>query len=666
MNETLVLLPVAVGLLMASIVSVRWMESDRLRRSLVAYELSFPNGTKPEAVSRFLTGMAGMVGSRWSRLFVPRPLVFEVTATPDRIRHHLLIPRDLSGIMDSQLRAALPDVVLREDGQHAVAFPSLACELSLSTHQRPLRADQPEAAAAAMLASLQPLHGNEAITLQTVVSPLGPVPPVQTGRRQVRSVGHLLTEGVTELVHDQDAVRAARAKQDAPLYRAVIRLGVSADGPARSRNLLRRVLAPFHVLNAPGAHFRRRQHLSAWAASRLPRRTTPTAAWPLLLNVRELTAVLALPLGELHLAGLRLGQSRPLAPSADIPSSGKVVGDSVYPGRERPLAVAVPDALRHTWVCGPTGVGKSTLLAGMIGQDIAAGHGVVVIDPKGDLITDVLQRLPEDRVDDVIILDPAEADDRPVGFNSLAGSHHDPELSADDHLGTFHRLWAANWGPRTQDHLHAALLTVAAEPGSTLLDLPTILTNDGFRRRLVGRVTDPVLAAFWAAYEDMSPGERAQAIGPPLNKLRQLTLRPRLRAILGQAEPAFTLQDVLNQRRVLLVSLPTGLIGEEAAALLGSLLMARLSQAVYARAGLPAASRAPAFIYADEFQHVVAMPTDLGNLLAQARGLGVGFILAHQHLGQLPAHLCGRSGNLAFGDHENSRSRSVVAPSFSS
>jgi type IV secretory pathway TraG/TraD family ATPase VirD4 len=263
---------------------------------------------------------------------------------------------------------------------------------------------------------------------------------------------------------------------------------------------------------------------------------------------------------------------------------------------------------------------------------------VVVIDPKGDLVEDVLKRLPDERTDDVILLDPADRD-RPVPFNVMAGAHRDPELASDQVLATFHKLWQPYWGPRTQDYLHAALLTMCAEEGSTLIDLPMILTHDEFRHRAVRRLDDPMLLHFWAAYDDMSAPERSNAIGAPLSRMRQLLLRPSMRAILGQAVPTFSMEEVLNNQKVLLVSLPTGLIGEEAASLIGSLIMARLSQAIYARAGLPTERRFPAFVYLDEFQAFTHLPTGLGNLLAQARGLGAGFTLAHQHLGQLSADL---------------------------
>ena len=296
--------------------------------------------------------------------------------------------------------------------------------------------------------------------------------------------------------------------------------------------------------------------------------------------------------------------------------------------------MSVADGMLHSHVIGPTGVGKSTLLANLILQDVDAGRGAVVLDTKGDLIADVLDRIPDARLDDVVVLDPMD-ETRPVGLNPLHRSA-DAELVADQIVGTFHRLYAAFWGPRTQDILHASLLTLASRQGMTLCELPVLLTTAGFRRDLVAGLHDEVaLKPFWAWYEALSDAERAQALGPVMNKLRAFLLRRRIRNVIGQAEPRFAISDVLDRRKVLLVSLAKGLLGTESASLLGSLVVAQCWQAIQGRAGMAPEQRAPVFMYLDEFQDYLALPLDLSDVLAQARGFRVGLVLAHQHLGQL-------------------------------
>ena len=445
--------------------------------------------------------------------------------------------------------------------------------------------------------------------------------------------------------------RAARAKQAFPLFGAAIRLGAVADKPAARRQLAR-VTAAFHSANAPGAHLHRRFGSSSRTARRLFRRAVPLVAYPAHLNALELTGLVAFPLGPSPLPGLVLGGSRHLAPASIIPMVGRVVARSNYPGAERPMAISPADSLQHLHVIGPTGVGKSTLLLNLITGDIAAGRGVVVLDPKGDLARDVLDRVPAERVGDVVLIDPTD-DARPVGLNPLAGAETNPELVVEQVVGLFHQLYRAFWGPRTDDILRSALLTLVADPSLTLCEVPLLLTDPAVRRRLTGRIDDPIaLGPFWAWYEAMSDAERAAAVGPVLNKLRAFLLRRRIRNVIGQPKPAFSLDRALADGQIVLVSLAKGLLGEEAAALVGSLFVAQLWQAVQRRASQPASARPPVFAFIDEMQDYLNLPTSIGDLLAQARGLGLGLTLAHQHLGQLPPAL--RQAVLA-----NARSRVV-------
>jgi hypothetical protein len=369
----------------------------------------------------------------------------------------------------------------------------------------------------------------------------------------------------------------------------------------------------------------------------------PLTAWPLILNTRELVGLIGLPLGELALPGLPRPGARQLPPSAAMATRGTVVAMSTYPGMEgRPLALGTSDRLRHTWVIGPTGVGKSTLLCGQIVQDMQAGRGLVVIDPKGgDLIRDVLDRVPVERRDNVVVIDPS-ATDRPVGLNVLAAAHgeHAEELVVDHLVHLMGSLWRSSWGPRTSDVLRNALMALThtrALDGSrfTLVELPELLLNPAFRRFVTAQPSMPeVVRPFFTAYEAMSDGERAQVIGPSLNKLRSFTTRTALRLMLGQSD-GVRLDEVFTKRRIILVALPAGVIGTETAALIGSIVMSGLWQATLARVAVEAERRHPVFVYLDEFQAILRLPVDLADMLAQARGLGVGLVLGHQYMGQL-------------------------------
>ena len=218
------------------------------------------------------------------------------------------------------------------------------------------------------------------------------------------------------------------------MLQAVVRLGVQADSPARAASLFGQVWGTLRSLNTPGAAIVRRRLPSSVVADRLADLSLPLTGFPLVLNVKELAGLLAFPLG-VHLPGLPRVTARQLPPHIEMPHRGTVLALSTYPGMtNRPLALGITDRLRHCWLLGPTGVGKSTLLANLIVQDMQAGRGILALDPKGDLITDLLDRVPESRQDDVVVLDPS-ATDCPIGLNVLdTGRGEAAQELAVDHL----------------------------------------------------------------------------------------------------------------------------------------------------------------------------------------------------------------------------------------
>jgi len=631
-----------VGLLPAvAVLVLRARAAARWRRGLTAYALRFPRGMEPGAVTAFLAGTGGLVAPRWRRAWAASGVMVETSATRQGIRHHMLVPRTAAPVVLASLRAALPDVMVREDEDYAPVRPTRAVELGLSNARRSLNVADAAAVSRRVLASLLPLADGESLVVQWSARPVGPVAPVRQATRRRRPAS-FLERLVWQLGAPEprgEDVAALAAKQAAPLFFTAGRVGAVAPTPGRARALRGRVVAAFHMVHAPGVGLYRRRLPGMVVRRAVFEHRLPVVTYPAVLNAVELAALVGFPLGEVALPGLRLGGTRQLAPSTDIPAYGRVLAHATYPGAERPVAISVTDSLRHLHAIGPTGSGKSTLLLNLITQDVIAGRGVVLVEPKGDLVMDVLDRVPAHRANDVVLLDVTD-DEYPVGLNLLSGAHRAPELVAEQIVGVFHQLYRANWGPRTDDILRAALLTLAPVKGMTLAEVPLLLTDAGFRRRLVGCLDDPVgLGPFFAWYEALSDGERAQAIGPVMNKLRAFLMRRRLRNVLGQAEPKLDLADALRERRIVLVPLSKGLLGEDAAALVGSLVVARVWQAVMGRAAVPADRRPMTFMYIDEFQDYLNLATNVGDVLAQARGLGLGLTLAHQHLGQLPHDL---------------------------
>lgn len=626
----------------------RWSEGRDWRRSLVALQLRLSADISIDAVTAWLSTVNAATHAPLFSLLPAPPVAVEIVATRTGISYVLLVPDKMRDAMFASIRACLPGVRVTELADYLAVRPRfrVAVEAVVNTHRRPLGAERAEVASSALLAAMQPLYRNERVVVQWIITGGGiprPVPSVSSDNHGERWFldGRVST--------DSEAVRAERLKQKEPLLRASLRVGIVAVDRARAYSLFGKVWAALRVLNAPGVGIVRRWWLPVGtAAERLRALAVPLTSWPLTLNARELGGLLGFPVGSMHLPGVQLGAARQLPPSAGMASRGTVVGYSNYPGSEtRSLALRTDDRLRHMWIAGPTGAGKSTLLGNLIVQDMQAGSGLVVIDARGDLVQDVLARVPDNRRDDVVVLDPSQTE-RPVGFNVLAIARGEQgrELAVDHVLHIFQDLYRSSWGPRTADILRASLLTLmltTARNGAafTLVELPELLTNARFRRFVTEQ---PALArrfelrSFWRWYEGLSEAERAQVTGPVLNKLRAFVLKTPLRLLLGQSE-GLDLHTVFTQRKIVLVPLSKGTLGAETAQLVGSLLVASAWQLALGRVSLPPERRRPVWLYADEFQETVRLPIDLADMLAQARALGLGLTLAHQHLGQLPEAL---------------------------
>jgi hypothetical protein len=287
------------------------------------------------------------------------------------------------------------------------------------------------------------------------------------------------------------------------------------------------------------------------------------------------------------------------------------------------------------YLLGPTGVGKSTTLGQLVLADARAGRGAVLIDSKGDLVDDVLARLPEERLADVVVLDPAD-DQHPVGLNPLQGAASEAPLLADRLVNIFRQLYGENLGPRSEDILHASLLTLASAGNQTMAALPLLLTNASFRRRIVSGLDDPLgVGSFWQWYEAISEAERRQAVSPLMNKLRAFLLRPAMRRMLGQTHPRFSVRQVFTERKLLLVSLSKGQLGPETAQLFGALLLNEVWQQTLTRSQIAPQKRHPVLLAVDEFQEYLRLPTPLPDVFAAARSYGLALAVANQHLDQL-------------------------------
>jgi hypothetical protein len=438
--------------------------------------------------------------------------------------------------------------------------------------------------------------------------------------------------------------KAIVGKQRGSQYETVVRYAVTADLPAEAADDLARqardtARGRAHALAAAFAAYTEHNHYTrtrlrhpahALAARRLDRGD--------LLSVPELAALAHLPT-DAEIPGVERAGAKAVAPPPGVATPGpevKPLGQSDT-GHARPVGLRVADARHHLHVLGATGSGKSTLLGNMILDDADNNRGVVLIDPKGDLVTDVLNRLPRSTAERVVLFD-ADSLHRPPILNPLEGGETDREV--DNLVSVFRRVYSAFWGPRTDDLMRAACLTLRAQEGvPTLADLPKLLASEAFRSRITAGLTDPVLTGFWEWYDDLTDSSRSQVISPLMNKLRAFLLRPFVKEAIAGGRSTVDMSQVLDEGGICLVRIPKGSLGEETTRLVGSLVVARTWQATTARARVPQRLRPDASLIVDECHNFLNLPYPLEDMLAEARGFRVSMTLAHQHLGQLSREL---------------------------
>lgn len=305
-----------------------------------------------------------------------------------------------------------------------------------------------------------------------------------------------------------------------------------------------------------------------------------------------------------------------------------------FRNQERIFGIKTDDRRRHMYVIGKTGMGKTNLLENLAIQDIKHGKGVAFIDPHGDTAEKLIKAIPADRINDVIYFNPADQN-FPIAFNVMESV--DPEykhLVASGLVGVFKKLWADSWGPRLEYILRNAILALLEYPGSTLLGVTRILVDKDYRDRVVAKVTDPVVRAFWVdEFSKWNDRVLQEVISPIQNKVGQFLSTSLIRNIVGQTVSSFDVRDIMDNRKILIMNLSKGRVGEDASALIGAMMITKIQLAAMERVDMPEEDRNDFYLYVDEFQNFAT--ESFANILSEARKYHLNLILANQYITQL-------------------------------
>jgi energy-coupling factor transporter ATP-binding protein EcfA2 len=320
-----------------------------------------------------------------------------------------------------------------------------------------------------------------------------------------------------------------------------------------------------------------------------------------------------------------------------------------FRGQDKIFGIREKDRLQHMYIIGQTGTGKTTLLKNLAVQDIKSGQGLAVIDPHGEFVEELLSAIPIERSEDVIYFNPVDSE-YPIGFNILEVKNPDHKhLVASGLMAIFTKIWAGVWSARMEYILNNCVLALLDTPETTLMGIPRLLVDKEYRKKIVGNIKDPVVRSFWAIeYESWEPRFRNEAIVPIQNKVGQFLATKMIRNIVGQPKSTLDIEDIIENRKILLVNVSKGLIGEDNSALLGAMLITKIQLTAMERIKTPTEERHPFFLHVDEFQNFA---TDaFATILSEARKYGLALIISHQYIGQLVTQTSTRVRDAIFGN----------------
>ena len=373
----------------------------------------------------------------------------------------------------------------------------------------------------------------------------------------------------------------------------------------------------------------------------LSRKVTGT----MILNVMEIASIWHLPSEKIKTTGIVWGTKVLSEPPENLPNAITATeedkshiaffGKTLFKNRDTIFGIKDIDRRRHIWAIGKTGTGKSTMIANMAIDDLKKDRGMAIIDPHGDLCDVILNYIPKHRINDVIYFNPADKD-YPIVINPLEVTNkEEAELVVSGIVSIFNKIFGFSWGPRLEYILRNSLSTLAQVPNSTMKDVTALLTNKDYRTRIENTITDPTMKAFWRDEFDKMP-ERLQqeAISPILNKVGQFVSSPLIRSVIGQPKSSISIDDVMNNGKILLANLSQGRLGEDNAALLGAMLITKFQLAAMHRVNMPEEQRRDFYLYVDEFQNFAT--GSFIKIMSEARKYRLDIMLANQYMAQIP------------------------------
>ena len=572
-----------------------------------------------------------------------KSIVFEVRMTKNRVQYLLGTEeqdkRHIHQLIQSHRAIQFSRASKREK-------LSVARLVNIKESHYALKTDSVENMIRSSLAISKILQTDETVAVQLVIGAGSPPRPQPKDLPNLSAKWYqVITNNIPEL--SENSKKLMKQKLNQSTFKCEIRLGVQSRSILRTKEFLTSLLSSFRMMESNATI-----ELKPLAIQKL-NQAQPSWSFPYSLSVSDLACFMLLPIGEENIAGVPN-----IHPKLVVPPLGYNINRKnqrslaqTVESQSRPIQISAQAGKKHTVFLGSTGCGKTTAMSHLILSDInPKNHSVVVVDAKGQLTHELLERAPTEHDEDIVVISPTSK--RIVGINPFELTKYgiEPEVIADYLLELFKGLYPEHFGIYSLDILSHSFLTLARIPNTSLVMLPSLLINQSFRNKLLRELKDPIgLESFWNWFELLSEAQRHQMLNPILNKFRQFLLRPQLRAMLGQTNPNFSLAEIFKSRKIVLIPLNKAIIGSESAKLIGSLITSMLWMLILRQSSVEPSKRQSVFIYIDETPSFLGIPNaNLDEALSQSRQFNVGWNIGFQHLAQMSPQLkAGIESNVA-------------------
>jgi hypothetical protein len=631
-------------------------EKVSLNSTLLQVTLPRDNEVKIDAAEQLFSSFASLrKGGRLSFLKPQPSLSFEIVGMPGDIRFYVYVPNQYKDMVEKQINGAYSDAEIKEVDEKSakegytigneynifakdakVAFASFRLK-SFDYLPIKLYKDLPTDPLSTITSVLAKMTEGEGATIQFVVSPADSKWQ-KWGRGYIaRTKKAEANPETAKYAADSKELEAVENKIGKPGFNTVVRIVVSSSTQEAASAHLGNIVGAFSQFSGYNSFKKNKHWFKGMFINDFIYRYMPMRGQTSILSSEEIATVFHFPNKSVTTPHIFWLTSKRAPAPAQTPESGLFLGTSTYRGLSKPVYIQRDDRRRHMYVIGKTGVGKSEFLKDMILQDIRNGEGVCFIDPH-DTIDKLLPLIPPERAEDVILFDPSDID-RPMGLNMLeANTEEQKHYVVSSIVGLMYKLYDPNKtgiiGPRFEHAIRNAMLTIMSEPGNTFVEVVRALTDSSFVQELLPKVQDPIVRRYWTdQIAQTSDFHKSEVLDYIVSKFGRFVTNKMMRNIIGQSKSAFDFRKVMDEGKILLISLSKGKIGEENSSFLGLILVPKILVAAMSRQDMPEEQRRDFFLYVDEFQNF-ATP-DFAQILSEARKYRLDLTVANQFIGQM-------------------------------